>query len=94
MEDEIEQIQKNDSWEIIPPKKLYNIIRFKQIYKLKHNVDGSISKHKARLVKVYIKKEGLDYEEIFALVARLEIVTYILALASYFELTMYQMYVK
>jgi len=46
MEDEIDQIHKNDSWGLVPPPKNNNVIRFKWIYKLNYNVDGRIVKYK------------------------------------------------
>ena len=53
------------------------------MYKVKRDPEGNILKHKARLVaKGYAQKQGVDYEEVFALVARLEIVRLILALAT------------
>jgi hypothetical protein len=53
------------------------------VYKVKRDPEGNILKHKARLVaKGYAQKQGVDYEEVFALVARLETVRLILALAA------------
>lgn len=54
------------------------------MYKVKRNPDGTIAKHKARLVaRGFLQKEGLDFIEVFAPVARLEIVRIVAALASY-----------
>lgn len=95
MENEIEQIQQTNFWEVVPPSKNKNIIGVKWIYTLKLNVDGNIAKHKARLIaKGYVQKEGLDYEETFAFVARIVTIHSLLALASHFDLTVYQMDVK
>lgn len=58
-------------------------IGLKWVFKLKKNADGEVMKHKARLVaKGYVQKKGIDYEEVFAPVARLDIVKLILALAA------------
>jgi hypothetical protein len=58
-------------------------IGLKWVFKLKRNADGEVVKHKARLVaKGYVQKHGVDYEEVFAPVARLDIVKLILALAA------------
>jgi uncharacterized protein (UPF0332 family) len=54
----------------------------KWVYKTKYNELGDIDKHKARLsTKGYSQKHGIDYTEIFALVARLDTVRMIIALA-------------
>jgi len=55
----------------------------KWVYKLKRNSDGEVVKHKARLVaKGYVQKQGVDFEEVFASVARLDTIRLILALAA------------
>jgi hypothetical protein len=58
-------------------------IGLKWVFKLKKNVEGEVVKYKARLVaKGYVQKQGIDYEEVFAPVARLETVRLILAMAA------------
>jgi hypothetical protein len=58
-------------------------IGLKWVYKLKNNAQGLIVKHKARLVaKGYVEREGIDFDEVFALVARLDSVRLLLALAA------------
>jgi hypothetical protein len=58
-------------------------IGVKWVYKLKKDANGSIVKHKARLVtKGYVQKEGVEFEEVFAPVARLDSVRLLLALAA------------
>lgn len=53
--------------------KWYKAIRVKWVYKTKYKVDGSLDKHKARLViKGYQQHAGIDYHKIFAPVAKLE----------------------
>jgi len=53
------------------------------VFKLKRNAKGEIIKHKARLVaKGYLHKQGIDFEEVFAHVARIETVKVILAMAA------------
>jgi hypothetical protein len=70
-------------------------IGVKWIYKLKFNMDGSISKHKAHLVaQGYVQQEGIDYDETFAPVARMETVRIFLSIASQLKLIVYQMDVK
>ena len=56
---------------------------FKLIFKIKHAVDGSIEKHKARFVaKGFSQKEGIDYDKTFAPIARYTSIWPIIALAS------------
>ncbi|XP_019455196.1 PREDICTED: uncharacterized protein LOC109356328 [Lupinus angustifolius] len=70
-------------------------IAVKSIYKLKLKPDGTIAKHKARLVaKGFMQKEGIDYSEVFAPIARLEIVRLIVALASWKKWKLWQLDVK
>ena len=53
------------------------------MFKVKHGPEGSVAKHKTRLVaKGFLQKAGLDYSEVFVPVARLEIVRLVMALAS------------
>jgi hypothetical protein len=55
----------------------------KWVYKLKWNAEGEIVNHKARLVaKGYVQRQGIDFEEVFAPVARLDTVRLILAMAA------------
>jgi len=95
MEDEIAQIQKNDTWVLVDLPHGKSTIGVKWIYKLKFNMDGSISKHKSHLVaQGYVQPEGIDYDETFAPVARMETVRIFLSIASQLKLTVYQMDVK
>lgn len=58
-------------------------IGLKWVFKLKKNANGEVVKHKARLVaKGYVQKKGIDFEEVFAPVTRLDTVRLILALAA------------
>lgn len=55
----------------------------KWVFKVKRNADGSINKYKARLVaKGYIQKHGVDYDEVFAPVARIETVRLIIGMSA------------
>ena len=64
-------------------------------FKNKVNEDGEVIRNKARLVcKGYAQVEGIDFEETFASVTRLEAIRMFLAFASYKKLRVYQMDVK
>ena len=75
MQEEIYAIKKNNTWELttLPPGQ--RTIGVKWVYKIKHTANGRIEHYKARLVaKGYKQKHEVDYEEVFALVARLDTV--------------------
>ena len=76
-------MMKNDSWDIVPKLQGKSVVSPKWIYKIKHAVDGSVDKYKARFVVIGLcQKEGIDYEEKFVLVARYNSIRTIMALAS------------
>ena len=82
MVEELQEIERNNALELVEFPAHTKAIEVKWVFKLKHNVDGSIARHKARLVaRGFIQREGLDYSEVFAPVARLEIVQLVVALA-------------
>ena len=60
-----------------------SVVGCKWIYKIKTRFDGSIKRYKARLVaKIFTHEYGIDYEEIFALVAHILFVRALLAIAA------------
>ncbi|KAK0595321.1 hypothetical protein LWI29_005623 [Acer saccharum] len=93
--DEMESIMGNKTWKLVdlPPKS--KPIGCKWILKKKMKVDGTIDKFKARLVaKGFTQKEGLDYFDIYAPVARTATIRTLIALASIYCLEIHQMDVK
>ena len=68
---------------------------FKWLFKIKHAADGSIEKYKARFVaRGFSQKEGIDYEETFAPVARYTSIRTIIALATKMKWKLHQMDIK
>ena len=83
MEAEIGMIEKNCTWELVDRPFDKPVVGVKWIYKTKLNLDGSIQKNKARLVaKGYSQKPGVDFNETFAHVARLDTIRTLIGLAS------------
>jgi hypothetical protein len=60
-------IDKNQTWEIVELPSGKKAIAVKWVFKLKLNPDGSIAKHKARLVaRGFLQREGLDYSKVYS----------------------------
>ena len=73
MHEELHQFIRNDVWELVPRPKDANVIGTKWIFKNKSNEHGTVIRNKSRLVaQGYTQVEGVDFDEIFAPVARLE----------------------
>lgn len=95
MEKEIEAIESNKTWELMELPTGHKPIDLKWVFKLKKDTDGKIIKHKARLVaKGYVQKHGVDYEEVFAPVTRMETVRLLIALAARNEWEIHHLDVK
>jgi hypothetical protein len=95
MTKEYRSIINNDVWEVVPRPKNKDVVSSKWIYKIKHAVDGSIEKHKAIFVaRGFSQKEGIDYEETFALVSIYTSIKTIIALAAKMKWKLHQMDVK
>ena len=70
-------------------------IGLKWVFKLKKNTNGDIIKHKARLVaKGYVQRAGIDFDEVFAPVARLDSVRVLIAIAAQQSWEVHHMDVK
>ncbi|CAL9021865.1 unnamed protein product, partial [Prunus brigantina] len=92
MKAELDMIEKNNTWTLVDRPFGKPIIGVKWVYKTKLNLDGSVQKNKARLVaKGYSQKPGIDYNETFAPVARLDTIRTLIALAAQKEWQLYQL---
>jgi hypothetical protein len=87
MTEEYQSIVKNDVWEIVPRLKRKDVVSSIWIFKIKHDVDGSIEKYKERF-------EGIDYEDSFSPVAKYTSIRTIIALAAKMKWKLHQMDVK
>jgi hypothetical protein len=95
MDEELDQIEKNDTWELVLRPKNKNVIDTKWAFRNKLNEDGQITRNKSRLVcKGYAQIEGIDFEETYAPVARMEAIHLLLSYACSKNVKVYQMDVK
>ena len=86
---------KNKTWELVPRLVDKNVIETKWLFRNKMNKQGEVVRKKARLVcKGYSHQEEIEYDETYALVARIEVVILFLAYAIYKKFKVYQMDVK
>ena len=95
MDEELDNIEKNDTWELVPRPRYKNVIDTKWVFRNKLNEDGKVTKKKARLVcKGYAEVEGINFEETFSPVTRMEEIRLILSYACSKDIKVYQMDVK
>lgn len=95
MEEQLSQIEKNETCELIPRPKDRNVIGTKLVFRNKLNEDGQVTKNRERLVcKEYAQVEGIDFEEKIAPIARMEEIRMILDYACSKIIKVYQMDVK
>ncbi|GKC59636.1 retrovirus-related pol polyprotein from transposon TNT 1-94 [Tanacetum coccineum] len=92
MQDELHQLERLDVWELVPRPDRKNIIAVKWLLKNKSDAKNIIIRNKSRLVaKGYNQEEGIDFEESFALVARLEAVRMFVAFAAHKNISIFHM---
>jgi len=95
MKNEMNVIEKNNTWELVTLPAHAKKVGVKWIYKSKLNKEGKVDKYKVRLVaKGYTQTKGINYNEVFALVARWDIVRIVLAVAAQEGWNVYQLDVK
>ena len=90
MHDELLQFQRNDVWTLVPRSEGEHIIGTKWIFCNKIDDEGNMIHNKARFVpQGYSQMEGVDYDETFAPVARMESIRILLALACHLKFKFY-----
>ena len=95
MDEEIECIEKKQTWEQVDVPKDKDVINVKWIYKTKHDVDGIVQKHKARMVvRGFTQQPVIDFNETFAPIARMDTVRMVLSIAAQNKWHVHQMDVK
>jgi hypothetical protein len=95
MNEELDQIEKSKTWDLVPRLNDKNLIGTKWVYRNKLNENGNIVRTKSRLVcKGYVQVEGIHFEENFAHVAIIEAIIMFLAFTCYKKFKFLQMNVK
>nr|GEW27387.1 hypothetical protein [Tanacetum cinerariifolium] len=95
MQEELHQFNRLDVWELVDRPLCKNVINMKWLWKNRRDEENTVIQNKSLLVaKGYAQKEGVDFEESFAPVARLEAVWLFIAYAAHKYFTIYQMDVK
>eukprot|EP01018_Ginkgo_biloba_P040667 Gb_20537 [translate_table: standard] len=91
----MQAVQKNQTWDLVRLPEGKQTIGYRWVFKTKYKSDGSVDKYKARLVaKGFKQKEGIDYQETFAPVAKMITIRVVIALAAQFQWELHQMDVK
>ncbi|GJV90374.1 retrovirus-related pol polyprotein from transposon TNT 1-94 [Tanacetum coccineum] len=95
MQEELNQFVANDVWELVPLPISQSVIGTKWVFRNKLDENGIVSRNKARLVaQGYNQQEGIDYDETYAPVARLESIRILLAIGCVNDFKLYKMDVK
>uniref|UniRef100_A0A2N9IT45 Integrase catalytic domain-containing protein n=1 Tax=Fagus sylvatica TaxID=28930 RepID=A0A2N9IT45_FAGSY len=95
MNEEFDSMGKNGVWRLVKRHEGMKVVGCKWIFKRKRDVSGKVEKFKARLVaKGYTQEYGVDFEETFSPVVRIQSIRAILSLVAFFDFELYQMDVK
>ena len=95
MQEELSQFERSKVWNLVPRPHDRTVIGTRWVFRHKLDDQGQITRNKARLVvQGYNQEEGIDYDETFAPVARMEAIRMLIAFASHMEFKLYQMDVK
>ena len=92
MAKEFAALNEHDTWELVDLPTNANVVGCKWVYKTKRKANGEVDRHKARLVaQGYSQEEGIDYNEVFAPVAKYKSIRTVLAIANQLDLEVHQM---
>ena len=95
MQEELNQFEHQKVWKLVPRPQNRKVIDTRWVFRKKLDDEGIVTRNKARLVaKGFSQAEGIDYDETFAPVARLEAIRMFLAFAAHSSFKVYQMDVK
>nr|GEW12103.1 retrovirus-related Pol polyprotein from transposon TNT 1-94 [Tanacetum cinerariifolium] len=95
MREELLQFKRLDVWVLVPAPDNYTPLTLKWLFKNKHDEENTIIRNKSRLVvRGYRQEEGIDFEESFTPVARMEAIRIFLAYVAHKLFTVFQMDVK
>ncbi|TLX65693.1 hypothetical protein E9993_23570, partial [Labilibacter sediminis] len=95
MDSEMKSMYDNQVWNLIDHTPGIKTVGCKWIFKKKIDMDGNVQTYKARLVaKGYTQTQGIDYEETFSPVAKIQSIRILLAIAAFHDYEIWQMDVK
>jgi Reverse transcriptase (RNA-dependent DNA polymerase) len=95
MQEELNALEKNETWKMVPLPNEKKPVGCKWVYKIKYHSNDTIERYKAKLVtKCYTQMYGIDYEETFAPVAKMNTVQILVSIVVNKNWTLHQMNIK
>ncbi|XP_070057647.1 uncharacterized mitochondrial protein AtMg00820-like [Nicotiana tomentosiformis] len=95
MQDELHQFERNSVWHLVPRLADRTVIGTRWVFRNKLDEFGNTTRNKTMLVvHGYNQEEGIDYDEIFAPVARMKAIRILIAFASHMEFKLFKMDIK
>jgi hypothetical protein len=91
----MEALHKNKTWDLVKLPNEKKVVGYKRAFTTKHKVDGSVERYKAKLVaKGFTQTYGINYEETFAPVAKMNSIRVVLSIATNLNWPLHQFNVK